>query len=418
MRSPFSALFSPDRSNDRATKTAASAIAAPGTKRPAAEDHDPRRALAWAPESLQWIITEITGKALPGQMPPFRWTPASRFALTLAVLASGMALSWLAMAMGLLGLPLLGPAWLLTVSAMRTFQTSFVHHAAHQAFLQPAWLGRLVAEALSTAIWIQPVSRYEPEHKLHHGKTATSADADLRFLIELGFRPGLTVGAYWRMFARMLASPQFHAQYARHRLLANFAPGSAPWPRRLASIAWTVALLFAAWWSGLWFALAIVWLIPAWPLYQMAGLAQLLTEHNWVRIGDGAERPKVVLGRLTHARFFGPKAPLRNMSRLAMMAQFVQLLAVSLPERLFVAPGDLPNHDWHHRHTLGDWANAAYARRDDLLAGESSWGPYTERWGFREAANATFQLLAALPQDAVLGEPQTYAERRDVMLGM
>ncbi|MEY4177359.1 MAG: hypothetical protein RLY70_933, partial [Planctomycetota bacterium] len=33
-------------------------------------------------------------------------------------------------------------------------------------------------------------------------------------------------------------------------------------------------------------------------------------------------------------------------------------------------------------------------------------------------ANATFQLLASLPQDAVLGEPQTYAERRDVMLGM
>jgi hypothetical protein len=94
------------------------------------------------------------------------------------------------------------------------------------------------------------------------------------------------------------------------------------------------------------------------------------------------------------------------------------MLLISLPERLFVAPGDLPNHDWHHRHTLGDWANSAYARRDDVEVGSSDWGSYTEHWGFRAAANATFQLLSSLPKDAVLGEPTTYAERGEQMLGM
>lgn len=53
-----------------------------------------------------------------------------------------------------------------------------------------------------------------------------------------------------------------------------------------------------------------------------------------------------------------------------------------------------------------------------VAADDTTWGPYFERWGFRAAANETFQLLSSLPPDAGLGEPQTYAERRDVMLGM
>ena len=53
-----------------------------------------------------------------------------------------------------------------------------------------------------------------------------------------------------------------------------------------------------------------------------------------------------------------------------------------------------------------------------IRADDTTWGPYTERRGFRAAANETFQLLSSLPPDAVLGEPKTYAERHDVMLGM
>jgi fatty acid desaturase len=389
----------------------------PRLARRVADDRgDPRVSMAQAPRPLQWILTEITGKALPGQSPPFRWTAGGRVALTLGTLAIGLTLSWLALDGGLLWLPLLLPGWLLTVSAMRTWQTSFVHHASHNSLLRPEWLGKLLAELFSVMGWIQPLSGYAPEHRLHHGKTATTADADLRFLVDLGFRPGLAVDAYWRMFLTMLVSPWFHARYARYRLAANFF--SAPRLRRLAAIAWTLSLLGLAWWSGQWFALIVIWLVPAWPLYQIAGLTQLLTEHNWVRVGDGVERPKVILGRLTHARFFGFHAPQQNAGWTEWAAWLGRMLLISLPERLIVAPGDLPNHDWHHRHTLGDWANSAYARRDDVETGSADWGPYTEFWGFRAAATATFQLLSSLPKDAVLGEPTTYVERGEQMLGM
>ncbi|MFM7070877.1 MAG: hypothetical protein ACKO38_03660, partial [Planctomycetota bacterium] len=96
----------------------------PRLARRVADDRgDPRVSMAQAPRPLQWILTEITGKALPGQSPPFRWTAGGRVALTLGTLAIGLTLSWLALDGGLLWLPLLLPGWLLTVSAMRTWQT-------------------------------------------------------------------------------------------------------------------------------------------------------------------------------------------------------------------------------------------------------------------------------------------------------
>ena len=105
---------------------------------------------------------------------------------------------------------------------------------------------------------------------------------------------------------------------------------------------------------------------------------------------------------------------------LAWMAWTARMVLVHLPSRLFVAPGDLPNHDFHHRLPKGDWANSAYARRDDGLANTETgrWPDYTERWGFAAAVGETFGLLASLPADAVLGDPLTYRERAEAMLGM
>ncbi len=364
------------------------------------------------PEWMQWLLTELTGKALPDQEPPFRWSAGGRFAQSLVVLALGMGLSLAALRMGGVAWLLLPPGWLLTVSAMRTWQTSFVHHAAHANFLQPAALGRVVAEALSTLVWIQPLSGYQPDHVLHHAKTATTEDADLRFLVALGFKPGLTLSGYWMMFLRMMVSPVFHARYAWFRLRSNFV--SAPPLRLAAAVAWTLGiagLAMLAPWDVL-----VLWLVPAWPLYQIAGLLQLLTEHNWVRIGDGRDSPRVVLSRLTNARFYGEPLPPAGATWSRHVGWSLRLLLVHLPQRLFVAQGDLPNHDWHHRVPRGDWANAAYARSAALS--DSSWPVATELWGNRRTLEQTFQLLAALPASAELGKPLTYGQMRDGILGM
>lgn len=363
------------------------------------------------PHWMQWLLTEMTGKALAGHEPPFRWSRGARFALSLTVLAAGMGLSLTALLSGGAAWLLL-PGWMLTVSAMRTWQTSFLHHAAHGNFLRPEARGSAVAELLSTLIWIQPLTGYRPEHVLHHRRTATSEDADLRFLAELGFRPGMTEGAYWRQLAGMMVSPLFHLKYAWFRLRANFV--KAPPVRRAVAVAWTLAAAAAAVMAPL--PVLLLWIVPAWPLYQIAGLLQLLTEHNWVRIGDGRDRPRTVMARLTNARYLGEALPAEGCSRMRMVRWWLRMMVIHLPQRLFVIQGDLPSHDWHHRDPRGDWANAAYARRGS--AADANWPLYTEVWGTGSALRQTFRLLAALPADAELGKPLTYGDLSEGLLGM
>jgi|GEM_PF-2676565 len=379
---------------------------------------DPRESMTRLPAALQWILTEMTGKAVAGERRLWIWTPLRRLGLTLSVLLFGIWLSLCALRMGGVSWLLLIPGWLLTVSAQRTFQTSFVHHAAHGALLRNERWGRWLAELLSAVVWIQPESGYRPGHVRHHGYTATTEDPDLLLLTLFGFLPGQSVANYWAQFWRLLFSLRFHTVYAGFRLKANFiAAGRA---RQLLSVVWTGLLSGAALWTGTVWEVAVVWLIPAWPLFQMAGLCQLLTEHNWVRVGtrsDGA-RPRIILGKLTHARFFGESLPEAG-GPGATLLWAARMLLIHFPVKLFCAQADLSNHDLHHRIPKSDWANAAYARRDAVAGGElHGWSEWTERWGFIEAANSTFLLLSLLPEDAVLGEPLTYGEVADGVLGM
>lgn len=363
------------------------------------------------PAAFQWILTEITGKALPGYEPPFRWTPLGRFAMSIVILLTGIGLGALGMKLGGFGYLLVLPGWLLTVSAMRSWQTSYVHHQAHGNFL-PGWIGNVLADTLSTLIWIQPLGGYRADHLLHHAALATEEDADLRFLAALGFAPGWSVRDYWRYFLQLMISPKFHLTYAWFRLRANFLTASPG--RRIAALGWT-ALVGTLWLSAP-LATTLLWLIPAWPLYHLSGLMQLLTEHNWVRVGTARDSKSVVVARLTNGRFFGET--LRDGSASTVFVWGLKMLVLHLPQRLYIAQDDLTNHDLHHRRTMSDWSNAAYVRRDMMLTRGGAAVVWTEHWGFIAAAEETFRLLASLPPDARLGDPMTYGERVNGMLGM
>ena len=379
---------------------------------------DPRASMTRLPRAVQWLLTEMTGKASAGEQPPWHWTPLRRLALTLAVLLLGIALSLTAIVIGGVAWLLLLPGWLLTVAAQRTFQTSFVHHAAHGKFLSDARAGRWLAEFLSALVWIQPESTYRPGHVRHHGYTATTDDPDLLLLSLFGFRPGQTVASYWQQFRRLLVSPVFHAVYAGFRLRANFW-AAAP-ARTLLSVVWTGLLIGSALLTGTLPELTLVWLIPAWPLFQMAGLCQLLTEHTWVRVGARSDsgRPRMVLGKLTHARFFGEHLP-ENAGLSGTLLWALRMCCLHLPAKLFCVQADLSSHDLHHRVPRSDWANAAYVRRDAAANGAGQgWPQWTEGWGFTAAADTSFHLLSQLPPNAVLGEPLTYGDVADGVLGM
>lgn len=389
------------------------------------------------PRWMQPILTEMTGKPLHDEQVVW-WTGTKRLVVGLTMFITGMAGSlWLAQE-AIHWWLLLPVTWLLTVSAARSFQTSFVHHASHGTLFGETaldlWLHRqldkgaastdgkrkprhyveeAVTELLSALVWIAPMTVYREDHIPHHGQLATANDPDLMFMVDLGMKPGLTVQEQRRRYWLTMISPRFHAVYLWARLRANFV--RPPVWRVTLAIAYTVGVLALAW--GHWLTLLLAVVMPVFPLYHIAGFVNMMGEHHWVRVGAAVREnnKKVILSRLTTARFFGeviPKPSLRGVIKIVVwVGWWFRMVFLHFPKRLFAVPVDLTNHDWHHRYPFDSkWPNAAYARRDDLRRGSSGWPAYTESWGLKPAREATFHLLSRLPKDAMLGDPLTYGE--------
>lgn len=182
-------------------------------------------------------------------------------------------------------------------------------------------------------------------------------------------KPGLPLNENWRHFWRTLCSPRFHARYALARVRANFA--EPPLVRRAGSILWGVGLLAVTAISGSWSMLFLAYVLPVGLLTQMSAWAGLLGLHHWVRLGHGKLSTLEELASVTSGRFLGEAAPEPMLKGNVALWEWtwwsVRMLAIHLPVRLAIAPGDLVSHDWHHWHATGDWPNAAYARRDTLV---------------------------------------------------
>lgn len=381
---------------------------------------NPRESMQVLPGWLQPILTEITGKAGDEQC-PFRWTWWQRLALSIAVLVLGVSISIAAVECRGACWLLLPAGWLFTTSALRAFQTTFLHHASHKNLTGVEWIDRAIGDALSTIAWITPYKEYSDGHRHHHGKLALWEDVDLRFIVLfMGFVAGKSREAYWRHLGRLIISPRFHAMYLWARTNANL--NDATLSRRLSAAAFLITAVALVSLYGVWFQFLLVWIVPTLWLYQVSGLLQVLTEHSWVRDPALAGQPREQHARLTTGRFVGTHVPAGDMKfGQAILAWIGWTISMGWQTciRLFVLPGDLPSHDVHHLKPQSDWANAPYARRAVVADANQNAGPnYTEAWGLRAALNNTFDALVRLSARAELGRPLTYSESQDGYLSM
>lgn len=350
---------------------------------------------------LQHFLTWLTGKPLPEQVPLWRRNEASHVTTTLAALFAGAwASDALLRAPSSLCLFFLPASWTLTVFGARKLQAVICHHAAHGRLFANAWLNRSAMNVLSLLSISQPYSEYRRAHDVHHSsRLATLEDPDLQFLFALGFRPGLSRVRLWRHLLRTMSSPRFHWVYLKARLAANFLEASAG--RRL--IAWAAAALtlciVAS--TNSWVAFAVSWVFPLTVLYHVSGLLQFVTEHRWCRVGDITETAAIQIYMRTAARFCGEAVPAAG-GCWAWARWWWRMLGPHLATRLWVVQGDLEQHDYHHRKARGDWANAAYARREDLQRHPSG---YTETWGLFSAIDSVFQVMSTLPDAASVARP-------------
>ena len=83
---------------------------------------------------------------------------------------------------------------------------------------------------------------------------------------------------------------------------------------------------------------------------------------------------------------------------LLWLAWGMRMTFIHLPTRLFVLPGDLCQHDWHHRAKFGDdWPNASYTRQNALANLTPNDEPYFEVWGMANAIDAVLESLSGIP---------------------
>jgi fatty acid desaturase len=338
----------------------------------------------------QRALTWATGKALPGQRPiKGGLSPWAHLAMMLVMLFAGAATSialwraggwYLVLVLGSVGL---------TLSASRTLWLMDLHAAAHGSFSKSRWANKLVGDTVSLVLMVLPHSKYRQSHCAdHHSpKTFCSADKDPdgSFLCWMGLAPATPKQNLWRRLLLGLISPRVHLTFLAARLKSNLF--SSGWRRSLVSVFYLAVLACIPARYG-WTAFFISWLLPIAFLYQVSAIVGWAGEHTW--FAAKTDDMEAWHNARTHARFFG--LPFPDNSSLARLWWIIRMFGEVIVRALIV-PGDLANHDWHHRHPSSrDWPWAAYARQDAIEGGES----YSlETWGLIQAIDRGLTSIAA-----------------------
>jgi hypothetical protein len=353
------------------------------------------------PGWTQHLWTWITGKALPGQGQLVTLTPISYLIFDLIALVSGIGSAWWIVGHGpTWSLALVPLCWVFTVAASRVCSTVIAHHCVHSRFTRKIVKDRFMAQVLSTLVCTEDADQYYEDHiNLHHRKAtfATLADPTIQHLLMLGFRPGMTTHQLWRQLAWTVISPKFHLHFLYTRLAQNLIR-SAPY-RRVMAVVYLGSVVGAVAWEGAWLAFALAVLVPLIPLYQIVALLEFLSEHAWFKAKDDTLGGRAFHVSHSWGRFSGDPLPAPGLSLGAALASWsrwtVRLFLYHLPARILVIPGDLSQHDFHHRFpSSSHWVRAAYARQEDIDAGHPGWPAYTDVWGLAVAINHVFLILS------------------------
>lgn len=272
-------------------------------------------------------------------------------------------------------------------------KTNIIHQTVHGRSLKSKKLANLLAEALGITVLAPPHQVYAAAHLgTHHrpDKVASLEDADVQFVRDLGFYPGMKVDTAWARFRTVLFSPRMHLKLLAQRLADNLLRG--PRLRRLAALVWWAGIPTLAASHDLLGALLLAYVLPVTVFYQMAMITQALTEHRHFThpVGD---RSRNWHAAVSHARFLGaalPAAGLPLRRRLPAYGAWLMRMLGALILRVTVLPGELIVHSGHHwAPARADWTRAPYAYRD-LKAGMPK-EDIREFWGLRDVLDDVFR---------------------------
>ncbi len=352
------------------------------------------------PRWSQPFLTWLTGRAHHGQKPIWSSTSFSQTLSAFTCLYGGAFAVYFSLHQGgWLPWMVIPIAWIFMAGAARKIQVTLVHQCAHNNFSGSRKLDRWFAEVFGSLILVDNFDNYIYEHvRIHHTKKLGSeVDPDCRFLLQLGFTPDKSKKQLWSQLFRTLVSPHYHLGFIKARLKANFV--TAPLQRKLISASITFIALSLIIKFSLWTSFLFGWLLPLFFFYHMAALLNFSSLHFWLKEVDENLKSKQKLCMFTAGRFLGETLPLKELTGIrkyfAWTRWCFRMFFIHLPSRLGVLSGDLPVHDYHHRHPhCSDWANYLYTRQWDIDSGLVGWSePYEENWGLKNCIDAVFTSM-------------------------
>jgi hypothetical protein len=299
------------------------------------------------------------------------------------------------------GLTLL-TGWVMTVNGARRMISTVAHQCVHAAFSGDKRFDMAFAEVFAVLTQTQTAADYRREHfELHHRHDVFSTidDPSAKLLWKAGFRAGASTKRLWWNLLLTTVSVRFHGAFLRRRITSQMR-GAMTWQRVGAALVMLMLLTGLVSQLSL-HAVMLGAVFPVVVLYQNSVLLEFISEHAWFVEPSGLGRKKYIHATHSWGRFCGRSAPKRQGGSavrygLDWMRWVMEHLAYHLPVRLVILPGDLSQHDFHHRRPATPcWTTAAYAREEDVRNCDERWPSYTEFWGLHHAISHVFDGIAS-----------------------
>jgi fatty acid desaturase len=361
---------------------------------------DPRESMRVLPRCFQLPLTLLTGKPYSGQ-PALHFSATWHLATGFANLAAGVVITAIAFQAGGWWLVGLVPGWCVTLHGMRNLRMMIYHQCAHKNLYSRRRVGAVIGRLISSLLLVQNFRQYSLEHVTDHHAShhMTMRDPTVQaFLIGLDLHPGMTPSRMWNRVIGKIFSPAFHARFAVSRL-RSFVQGSDP-AERYTMLGLYGSAAAAASLSGGWPLLAISWLLPLFPFFQVSNTLRLCVKHTFPAPDQPVRAEREYFAGLTNAIFLGEATPTGVAGGRPVVTSwlrwFCRMAFIHFPARYLVLTGDTVCHDFHHRHPRArDWADYIFARQRDIDSGHPGWPAYREAWGLTAAINLVFNSLSA-----------------------
>jgi fatty acid desaturase len=338
---------------------------------------------------LQQVISNWSGIPHEGQFIPIQKLMIKPLIEDAGIFLSGLAISFIAISFiqNFVLSAILVVGYLVSTRGICGLVLVCAHHCTHGLCTGNKVADDIIGNLISIITLTSPFPIYKLGHLNHHKEAPLLKDSDAQQVYDWGFSPGKSIEEYWKIFWKLILSPQEHLKTAKERIEAQLKSSDtkiAPSVQyKVAAISYWVSCIGVAYYMGCLSQFLIAIVPPIIIGLQIGVKIEWISRHHWF----SNEECQTV----NKALFIYPK---NNPTILK------NLLTDLIVRSLFL-PGDLILHAYHHHIITRKWVNTIQEVQKievkALASGKA--GQFEYALGYENALNILFEHLSKLPVD-------------------